>query len=1375
MLYFHNVRIPNNYFRILVEQLDLSDYLHSFLTNKVKSKQNPVKDESKSKDTPISSEIPTLLNLKLPILNDPNYFGQSFIKYEETEDNTKKSGNKGKSKNSKDNKNSDSSTSAKSKNSSKGASSSEISKNNNIPKTAPRLPFKLPNFDVTKLTLIHSRPATDPAIWITLIENVKVYMCLIPVNMDILESSDSTMTPPLIPLLRIYNNDMVNGTLLLTAGGVESEQNRSIILSLESKRVRIRKHTNGLCGTWIPLNRARELARTCSLDSKLSVFLSDNLRDYFAYNENVPTIPLPLPLGNPLLDINKSMAVAALSSLNATAAVTTAASTSTTTATTTSSTTSSTKANTKANATTGKTKEIPISMKAPNPFQTALNLLNSNRLLLNKGNILGNNPLFSNPSALSLLFKQFPFSPMSLPTGTTPKISIASNSKKNNNNSQSQKTQTTKSSTPSTTTTTASTTTTTTATTTAAAVTDAAAIAASLTTTAAAPDFTTIPTLPLTFPSIAATAPLSTTSTTDPAGFQLAFENSVDQIGKNTKPSSISQLMKTTNKMKKMKRMPVRITKKENAMLNSTLASLTNEKFQNSFLSVSPDKNNKELTVNNDNSNSSNDSEEENDQNLLFLSSSSSSENEDDKNEEVAFLSRDGYMSEVQDNKNSDDENDNSNEENLDKDDDDEDDDDEDDEEESYEENEYDEMEGTEYDEDGESEGSILSSNSDKNIINVVDDDSSEGYKSDYDNNLENMWYLKPRISGGGKTKRLNSKKKLTTEKSSHKKSTSNKNSESHSRKKKKIINSSSNTKLILKQFPEFYSSSTPPPPSKKKKSKSKKSNKKIEIVSKSEEEEESDISIVSEHSSYIDVNSSDDNNELFDPINIINDNNDEDEDFSIDVTSSDIKTGNGKKIIIRKPSNSSTNSKKAKSDNNVTSSDKKIKSITLELSNKNGKGTKRQKKNSVSKKQSEQSELEDKKNTVVNVEPILPLSINIKRKRVTKKSSTTLTSDSPQSTASSKMVSEMNNSNDNDSDSSIINIDDSSNFNNSTNGQSSPSQVSSSVKIPSAISEEEKIRAAIMSNINLTQKIEPIPVAASTSTSTSTTSSLATSTKLTKSKKSKISSTTKPPSTENLSPSILKAIKNSQNLALLPEFQAEMKAPSKKRSKKQSFNETLSLINNPFLFPTAIPPVTNPTSTPKSKLVNIKPKDNHNHNQIYPNYNLLNVSKPIILPKFPIPILPNQGTKPPYNLLDTSSTFPNQFDFTPANLSKAAAELLSGSALPLDNKLASSFAAASTSTAIPSTATSSIDTTTSSTLPATLQSLANNLVFQSIPANIMASTLPKPNISQAQIQSLRKRTKNLKNKENVEEDDEEIDIVSDDGFDDFLISNHPF
>jgi len=464
-------------------------------------------------------------------------------------------------------------------------------------------------------------------------------MCLIPVNMDILESSDSSITqPPLIPLLRIYNNDMVNGTLLLTAGGVESDQNRSIVLSLESKRVRIRKHTNGLYGTWIPLNRARELARTCSLDSKLSVFLNDNLRDYFPLSDTLPPIPL-LPLTNPLLDnLNKSMAVAALSSsLNTT---TTSTPTSTAPATPASS-GSATSTSTKASNTlsTGKSKEIPISMKTPpNPLQTALNLstlLNSNRLLLNKGNILGTNPLLSNPTALSLLLKQFPFTPISLPTklslpsttattSTTSATATTTTSKKNGGSATASttKAQTTKSADA---TTTAASTTSTTATTTTATATETSTTAATtttdstttattstaktatsvvtaastlplstlaaatLTTTPAiATDFSALP-LSLNFPSVAASAAATLSNSSAAAAaaaanavnFQLAFENSVSQMGKSRKPSSISQLMKTsTGKIKKTKKIPVRITRKETTpMLNSTLASLTNEKF----------------------------------------------------------------------------------------------------------------------------------------------------------------------------------------------------------------------------------------------------------------------------------------------------------------------------------------------------------------------------------------------------------------------------------------------------------------------------------------------------------------------------------------------------------------------------------------------------------------------------------------------------------------------------------------------------------------------------------------------------------------------------------------------------------------------------
>jgi len=53
--------------------------------------------------------------------------------------------------------------------------------------------------------------------------------------------------------------------------------------------------------------------------------------------------------------------------------------------------------------------------------------------------------------------------------------------------------------------------------------------------------------------------------------------------------------MKTTRiKSKKFKKMPLRYTKKETPVLNSTLASLTNEKFQNMSL-LNDNGNNKNL------------------------------------------------------------------------------------------------------------------------------------------------------------------------------------------------------------------------------------------------------------------------------------------------------------------------------------------------------------------------------------------------------------------------------------------------------------------------------------------------------------------------------------------------------------------------------------------------------------------------------------------------------------------------------------------------------------------------------------------------------------------------------------------------------------
>ncbi|PVU96876.1 hypothetical protein BB559_002217 [Furculomyces boomerangus] len=87
-------------------------------------------------------------------------------------------------------------------------------------------------------------------------------------------------------LLRLAENGYVNASTLLEAGGVNSEQERNIVLSLEVGRFKWRRPDSQLSGTWVPLSRARALAATCSLTNRLGVFLNDNLESYF---------PSPLP------------------------------------------------------------------------------------------------------------------------------------------------------------------------------------------------------------------------------------------------------------------------------------------------------------------------------------------------------------------------------------------------------------------------------------------------------------------------------------------------------------------------------------------------------------------------------------------------------------------------------------------------------------------------------------------------------------------------------------------------------------------------------------------------------------------------------------------------------------------------------------------------------------------------------------------------------------------------------------------------------------------------------------------------------------------------------------------------------------------------
>ncbi|KAI8823015.1 uncharacterized protein EV422DRAFT_494199, partial [Fimicolochytrium jonesii] len=100
-------------------------------------------------------------------------------------------------------------------------------------------------------------------------------------------SNESTATPQAstsdpnktenvpVPVLRRVDNNMVNATLLLHAGGMVTDRERSIVLSLERGRARCRKKGSGLYGTWIPLARARHLARTFCLQQKLGGFLSN--------------------------------------------------------------------------------------------------------------------------------------------------------------------------------------------------------------------------------------------------------------------------------------------------------------------------------------------------------------------------------------------------------------------------------------------------------------------------------------------------------------------------------------------------------------------------------------------------------------------------------------------------------------------------------------------------------------------------------------------------------------------------------------------------------------------------------------------------------------------------------------------------------------------------------------------------------------------------------------------------------------------------------------------------------------------------------------------------------------------------------------------
>ncbi|KAJ3122956.1 hypothetical protein HK100_011781 [Physocladia obscura] len=143
------------------------------------------------------------------------------------------------------------------------------------------------SIDPSILTLVPAKNVSESFMWMTTIEGVFLYITWIGDN--VIDPSARSATPggsdfspsqmPTgngLPILRRADNGMVNASQLLNAGGLTTEKERSVVLSLERFKKRIRRPDSSLRGTWIPLSRARELARTFSLDHRLQMFLTED-------------------------------------------------------------------------------------------------------------------------------------------------------------------------------------------------------------------------------------------------------------------------------------------------------------------------------------------------------------------------------------------------------------------------------------------------------------------------------------------------------------------------------------------------------------------------------------------------------------------------------------------------------------------------------------------------------------------------------------------------------------------------------------------------------------------------------------------------------------------------------------------------------------------------------------------------------------------------------------------------------------------------------------------------------------------------------------------------------------------------------------------
>ncbi|KAJ2401231.1 hypothetical protein GGI23_001536 [Coemansia sp. RSA 2559] len=142
-----------------------------------------------------------------------------------------------------------------------------------------------PFADIPPTAMVATKVPVSPRIVLTIVETVPVYMTVITTTEPAADCQGKWIVRR-HRLLRLVENGYVNASSLLLSGGVASEQERSIVLSLEVGRFKWRRPQSKLYGTWIPLPRARALAATCSLNHRLGPFLNDNLEAYF---------PAPLP------------------------------------------------------------------------------------------------------------------------------------------------------------------------------------------------------------------------------------------------------------------------------------------------------------------------------------------------------------------------------------------------------------------------------------------------------------------------------------------------------------------------------------------------------------------------------------------------------------------------------------------------------------------------------------------------------------------------------------------------------------------------------------------------------------------------------------------------------------------------------------------------------------------------------------------------------------------------------------------------------------------------------------------------------------------------------------------------------------------------